>query len=451
MKNRFLVFVVEDDAFYGAFLRHHLALDPEIDVEVFRSGSALLSEHRRTPSVITLDYSLPGEDGETLQKRISRLWPQVPVVIVSGQEDVSTAVRLLHSGAYDYITKDENTPGRLRNTLGKIRETQALRSEVEQLRRQIRQKQEPVSPLIGQSPALQKVFHLLEKAARSTITVSIYGETGTGKEVVARTIHAASDRRAHPFVALNVAALPPDLIEAELFGYEKGAFTGAVARRIGKLEEASGGTLFMDEIAEMSPAVQAKLLRVLQEQELSRLGSNQLIKTDFRLLVATHKNLAEEMQQGRFREDLYYRLLGLTLELPPLRERGDDIALLARHFADEYSRRNGLGPFRLSEEALTKLGGYAFPGNVRELKAITELACVMASGGQITAADITFPHLRPAALPTAEMTLRDYTRHIIRQYLERYDNNVLLVARKLDIGKSTIYNLLKSGELMGPS
>lgn len=448
MENGFTIFVVEDDVFYGTMLEYHLTLNPDYSVVRFENGKALLNNLHRKPSVITLDYSLPDMNGEAVLKLVRKQLPDIPVIIISGQEDISTAVTLLKNGAYDYIVKDDNTKDRLWSTLIKARETQQLRQEVDLLREQVREQYDFGNLIVGSSPQLKRVFAVMEKATRSGITVSIYGETGTGKELVAKAIHYNSARQKKPFVPVNVAAIPKELMESELFGHEKGAFTGAVNRRTGRFEEANGGTLFLDEVAEMDLTMQVKLLRVLQEQEFNRIGSNQLVKSDFRLIVATHKNLADEVRQGRFREDLYYRLLGLSVELPPLRERENDIAILSRYFMDEYAKKNKLGKLNLSAEALKKLLPYPFPGNVRELKAIIELACVMADNGVIQAEDITFRSIRPeGAFLLQEMTLREYTRRIVRFYLDKYDNDVLLVAEKLDIGKSTIYNMLKSGEL----
>ncbi len=448
MENGFTIFVVEDDVFYGTMLEYHLTLNPDYSVVRFENGKALLNNLHRKPSVITLDYSLPDMNGEAVLKLIKKQLPDIPVIIISGQEDISTAVTLLKNGAYDYIVKDDNTKDRLWSTLIKARETQQLREEVDLLREQVREQYDFGNLIVGNSPQLKRVFAVMEKATRSGITVSVYGETGTGKELVAKAIHYNSARQKKPFVPVNVAAIPKELMESELFGHEKGAFTGAVNRRTGRFEEANGGTLFLDEVAEMDLTMQVKLLRVLQEQEFNRIGSNQLVKSDFRLIVATHKNLAEEVRLGHFREDLYYRLLGLSVELPPLRERENDIAILSRYFMDEYAKKNKLGKLNLSADALKKLLSYPFPGNVRELKAIIELACVMADDGVIQAEDITFRSIRPeGAFLLQEMTLREYTRRIVRFYLDKYDNDVLLVAEKLDIGKSTIYNMLKSGEL----
>ncbi len=448
METQQKIFIVEDDAFYGAMLEYHLTLNPDYVVEIFKTGKILLDNLYKKPIAITLDYSLPDMDGETVLKRIQKEYPEIPVIIISGQEDISTAVQLLKSGAYDYIVKDENTKERLWNAILKINETQQLRAEISQLREEVREKYEFDNAIKGNSPALQHVFTLMEKAAKSNISVSIYGETGTGKELVAKSIHHNSARNKKAFIAINMAAIPKDLVESELFGHEKGAFTGAINRRIGKIEEANGGTLFLDEIGEMELVMQAKILRVLQEQEVIRIGGNQVVKIDARIIVATHRNLAVEVQKGNFREDLYYRLLGLNISLPPLRDRGNDILLLSKFFIEDYCIKNRLTKISLSNEASQKLLGYAFPGNVRELKAVIELGCVMATDNVIVADDITFNSIRPeGAFLLEEVTLREYTRRIMRHFLIKYDDDVLLVAEKLDVGKSTIYNMLKSGEL----
>jgi DNA-binding NtrC family response regulator len=448
MSKQFSIFIVEDDAFYGSMLEYHLNLNPDYEVSRFENGKSFVDNLYKRPSVITLDYSLPDIDGETILKKIQKDHPEIPVIIISGQENITTAVQLLKLGAYDYIVKDENTKDRLWNCLLKIRETKELKEEITLLREEVREKYEFTNSIRGNSPPLKRVFGLMEKAAQSQINVSIYGETGTGKELVAKSIHFNSGRSKKPFVAVNMSAIPRELVESELFGHEKGAFTGAMSRRTGKFEEANGGTLFLDEIGEMDITIQAKILRALQEQEIVRVGGNSTVKFDARIIVATHRNLAEEVQKGTFREDLYYRLLGLNIQLPPLRERGNDIMILAKFFAEDYCKKNKLPEISLTNEASQKLLQYGFPGNIRELKAIIELACVMATDNNISVEDISFNSLKPeGSFLLEELTLKEYNKRILRHFLDKYDNDVLLVADKLDIGKSTIYNMLKSGEL----
>lgn len=447
MEQPFKIFIVEDDVWYGEVLEYLLKLNPEYEVLKYARGQDCLDNLHLNPSVVTLDYSLEDMNGAEVLKRIKAYNPNIHVVVISGQDDVSTAISLLKDGAYDYIVKDDDAKDRLWNTVRNIRENLSLKEEIIELKQEIRTKYD-FANLVGQSPLLDKVRGLMEKACNSTITVSVTGETGTGKEVVAKCIHYNSPRESNSFVAVNVAAIPSELIESELFGYEKGAFTGAHAARKGKFEEADGGTLFLDEVAEMEMSMQAKLLRVLQEREVTRIGSNKNLPVDVRLIVATHRNLAEEVQAGNFREDLFYRLLGLPIELPPLRDRGNDTLILARNFIDEFAGENGMGNVELSNEAKDFLKTYPFPGNVRELKAVIELASVMCSDNIIRESDISFNSSRTMSdFLLEEQTLKEYTTKIIRHFLEKYQNNVLLVARKLDIGKSTIYRMMKNEEL----
>ncbi|GCD78210.1 acetoacetate metabolism regulatory protein AtoC [Thermaurantimonas aggregans] len=445
----FKIFLVEDDEFYGKLLKHHLSLNPDYEVELFTSGRELLENLYKKPNVISLDYTLPDMSGANVLRDIKKQYPEIPVIIVSGQEDITTAVTLLKEGAYDYIVKDKDTKERIWNVVKHIRENAKLKDEIDRLREEVNQKYD-FSNIKGNSPAIKRVFKLIEKASQSNITVSICGETGTGKELVAKAIHYNSARRKKPFVAVNIAAIPKDLIESELFGHEKGSFTGAINRRIGKFEEANGGTIFLDEIGEMELHLQAKLLRVLQEKEVTRIGSNTPVKIDARIISATHRNLQEEVKAGRFREDLYYRLIGLPIELPPLRERGNDILILAKHFADEFAKENKMEKVVFTPEAQEKLLRYHWPGNVRELKAIIELAVVMSDDGKITEENINFTNSNNNIqdLLHESGTLRDFTNKIIQYYLEKYDNNVLEVAKRLDIGKSTIYRLIKNKEII---
>ena len=443
------IFIVEDDPMYGRVLSYHLSQNPDNHVELFLTGKDCILNMYQKPDIITLDYSLPDLSGFKVLQKIKELAPDVPVIIISGQEDISTAVELLKAGAYDYIVKNDDAKNRLWNTIKNVQEHLLLKKEVQTLRAEIVQKYEFSNVIKGNSAPIKRIFSLLDKAVRTNITVSITGETGTGKEVVAKAIHFNSDRRKKPFIVVNVSAIPEDLIESEMFGHEKGSFTGANARRIGKFEEASGGTLFLDEIGEMSLNMQSKLLRVLQEKELTRVGGSGVVKINSRIIIATHRNLQEEVKKGNFREDLYYRLLGLPIELPPLRDRGNDKVILAKFFMEEFCKENGLEPMTITSEATNKLMNYPFPGNVRELKAIIELATVMANDGVIDVQDVTF-HSNTGSyvdIMNTDSTLQEITARIIRSYLDKYDNNIVEVAAKLDIGKSTIYRMKKNGEL----
>ena len=288
----------------------------------------------------------------------------------------------------------------------------------------------------------------MEKASKTNINVSITGETGTGKEVAAKAIHYAGDRRKKAFVPVNMAAIPRELVESELFGYEKGAFTGAIGRKAGKFEEANGGTIFLDEIAELELSLQSKILRVLQEREVVRIGGNETVKLDIRVIVATHKNLDDEVKKGNFREDLYYRIIGLPITLPPLRDRGNDALVLAKHFATEFTKQNKLPAVSISKEVKDRLLRYSFPGNIRELKAIIDLAVVMCEDNEIKLGDINLNSIKKGDFFVNEQkTLREYECDIIKHYLEKTGNDVIATAKTLDIGKSTIYKMIQNGEL----
>jgi two-component system, NtrC family, response regulator AtoC len=450
MKNpqSFKIFILEDDIWYGSMLEHYLSLNPEYEVKRFETPVDFFAHLHETPDVVTLDYSLPDCDGTEVLKKIKEHNPDIRVIIISGQEDVATAINLLKNGAFEYIVKDDDAKDRLWNSILHLREIRHLKEEVESLKTQVGAKYDFAQFIIGKSEPIEKVFALIEKASKTNITVSVTGETGSGKEMVAKAIHYNSERHKQPFVAVNVAAIPKELLESELFGHEKGSFTGAVTRRIGKFEEADKGTLFLDEIGELDINLQAKLLRVLQEREITRIGANNVLPINVRIIVATHKNLLEEVKNRTFREDLYYRLIGLPIMLPPLRERGNDIIILAKTFVDAFCKENRINRKSLSPEAQQKLMGYGYPGNVRELKSIVELAVVMSDEESILPEHIT---LNASAsindLLNKETTLKEFESQIIQHYLDKYDKDVLMVAKKLDIGKSTIYRMIQNGEL----
>ncbi len=441
----FKIFVVEDDEWYNRLLVHNLSLIPDYEIHSFTTGKKCLESLGLEPDVITLDYRLPDMKGLEVLKQIKEINEDVNVILISEQNDIEVVVELLKHGAYDYIVKSKDIKERLLNTVNNIRYGSNLKKEIVSLRKEVKKKYSYENTIIGKSPAAQKIFELIDKATRTNITVTITGETGTGKELVAKAIHYNSNRSKKPFVAVNVAAIPRDLIESELFGHEKGAFTGASFRRIGKFEEADGGTLFLDEMAEMDISLQAKLLRALQEKEIIRIGSNTPIKIDCRIIIATNRNLLEEVNQGRFRQDLYYRLYGLPIELPPLRERGNDAIILARYFVSSFCKENHLSQKTLSPDALKKLLTYSFPGNIRELKSVTELAVTLADQDEITADNIILGGNKNmlADVLTEELSLREYDIQIVKTFLKRYNNNIKLVAEKLDIGVATIYRMLK--------
>jgi two-component system response regulator AtoC len=440
----FRIFVVEDDEWYNRLLVHNLSLNPDYEIESFTNGKDCLNNLHKNPDVITLDYRLPDMQGLEILKNIKAENEEIQVILISEQDEIDVVVELLKYGAYDYIVKSNDIRERLLNTVQNIRNGVQLKREIVSLRSEVKKKYSYQNAIIGNHSAIQNIFGLIEKAVRTNISVTLTGETGTGKELVAKAIHYNSPRASKPFIAVNMAAIPKELTESELFGHEKGAFTGANFQRIGKFEEANGGTLFLDEIAEMDISIQAKLLRALQEKEIVRVGSNKPTKTDCRIIVATNQNLQEAVMKGTFRQDLYYRLHGFPIELPPLRERGNDVIILSRHFIDEFCKENNLPQKVLSNQAVEKLLSYSYPGNIRELKSVIELAITLSDNDVISGENI---YLSNNALfeenIDKEMSLREYNIRVVKKYLEKYNNNTKLVAEKLEIGVATIYRMLK--------
>ena len=440
------IFIVEDDVIFGKSILYYLSLNPENEISLFINGKDALAQRYQEPDLIILDYNLPGMNGMEVMQSFHNFNKNFPIIIISAQSDIRIAVNLLKEGAFDYIVKDPELKDRLWMSMEKVRKISGYEKKIDQLEAEVNKKFKVNNLFVGHSNSLNNVFALIEKATKTNINVSVTGETGTGKDLVAKAIHYNSDR-VGPFIAVNVSAIPSELIESELFGYEKGAFTGANARKIGKFEEASKGTLFLDEIGDMDLNMQSKILRVIQENELNRLGGNTVIKIDTRIIIATHKNLADLVRAGTFREDLYYRLLGLPIHIPPLRDREGDVLILARHFIDSFCNENELISKTLSAKAQEKLKGYHFPGNVRELKSVIELATVLSNSNMVEDVDINFSSLGAVEdIFSTELTMKEYYNKIILYFLKKYDNKVRVVADKLDIGKSSIYNLLKDEE-----
>jgi len=441
----FKIFVVEDDEWYSRLLVHTLSLNPDYEIQSFGTGKDCLDNLHQEPDIITLDYRLPDMKGLEVLKQIKEINEDIQIILISEQIDIEVVVTLLQHGAYDYIVKSKDIRERLLNTVNNIRQGSNLKKEIVNLRQEVKKKYTDQNTIIGNSAATRKVYELIDKAIRTNITVTITGETGTGKELVAKAIHYSSNRSKQPFVAVNVAAIPKELIESELFGHEKGAFTGAAFRRIGKFEEADGGTLFLDEMAEMDISLQAKLLRALQEKEVIRIGSNIPVKFDCRIIIATNKDLQDEIKKGNFRQDLYYRLYGLPIELPPLRERENDVIILAKHFIQVFCKENKMATKILTPEASARLLSYSFPGNIRELKSVIELAVTLADQNEISAEHIVLGRGQDLLddIFSKELSLREYDIRIVRKFLEKYDNNIKLVAEKLDLGVATIYRMLK--------
>jgi DNA-binding NtrC family response regulator len=389
--------------------------------------------------IALIDIKMPGMDGMELQSRLHEADPELTVVIMTGYASVDTAVQALKHGAYDYITKPVD-PDELSHVVANALEHKRARREVVRLRENL-QEVFPSTELIGKSAAMKKVTELIEMVAPTEATVLITGESGTGKEVVARAIHAAGPRRYMPMVTIHCGALTETLLESELFGHEKGAFTGAQYRKKGKFEIADGGSVFLDEISDISLRTQTDLLRVLQEKEIVRVGGNQQIKVDFRCIAATNKNLETLVKEGVFRPDLYYRLHVFCIDLPPLRERRDDIPLLVNHFLNKFCMATSRAMPQLSAEALDVLMGHDWPGNVRELENAVERALVVGRGSEIRPADFSFQF--QADEPKGGKTLDDVERSHIERILRETQHNLSRAARILDIDRTTLYNKLR--------
>jgi DNA-binding NtrC family response regulator len=362
------------------------------EVEAVSNGrEALVTLKDRMFDIAVLDYKMPELDGFHTLKEIRRLYPDLPVVMMTAYGTVETAVASMKEGALDYLTKPidlEELLLKFRNVLERstlIQENKALREKL--------QEQLPFHHIVYGSPEMEEVMSLVARVAQSQATVLIRGESGTGKELIANAIHYASPRSSKPIVKVNCSAIPETLLESELFGHEKGAFTGAIQRRVGRFEEAEGGTIFLDEIGDLSLAIQVKLLRILQEKEFQRVGSNLTLKVDVRVITATHRNLEEAIKKDLFREDLYYRLNVISIQLPPLRERRGDIPLLIDYFLKKYSEANQKAVSDISKEARGLLLRYPYPGNVRELENLIERAVVLCRDELITSQDLPF-HLK---------------------------------------------------------
>jgi two-component system NtrC family response regulator len=347
---------------------------------------ALLAMQRERYDVFLTDCNIPGVDALQTSGEARKINPDLAVIIMTSFGTIETAVKAIKAGAYDYLPKPIDLE-QLVVLIGRISERQSLLRENAQLREQLRERY-AFGEIAGTSHAMEEMLNLAGRVAASAATVLLRGESGTGKELIARAIHYHSPRAGHPLIKVNCSALPETLLESELFGHEKGAFTGATSRRIGRFEAANKGTLFLDEIGDISPAVQVKLLRVLQEKEFERVGGNETIRTDVRLIAATNRNLEKAMKEGSFREDLYYRLNVVAVTIPPLRERKEDIPALMEHFLRKYSKENSKNIAGVTAEARDLLMRYPYPGNVRELENIIERAVVLAKSETITTADI---------------------------------------------------------------
>ncbi|MBK8481564.1 MAG: sigma-54-dependent Fis family transcriptional regulator [Proteobacteria bacterium] len=440
------VLVVDDEPHVRASLASWLREDG-YQVQTAESGEQALDRLATTGAAILLiDIQMPGMSGLELQARVRELAPSATVIVMTAHASVETAVQALKQGAYDFIVKPFD-PDEMSRLVAKAAERHALISENRALRQRVSAGTPqlihgPRSPLVG-------VLGQLEQVAETETSVLISGESGTGKELIARLLHAQSPRRHGPLVVVNCGALAEGVLESELFGHEKGAFTGALGRREGKLEQARGGTLFLDEIGDIPPKVQVDLLRVLEERQVVRVGGNQPIAVDFRLVTATHRALPEEIRAGRFRADLYFRINVFQLTLPPLRERLDDIGLLAEHFRERFARQMNRRVAGFSREALALLCAHGWPGNVRELQNAIERAVVVCRGATLEPEHLPFPW-QPREAGASDETLAAVEERHVRQIVERCQHNVTQAAKLLGIDRVTLHNKLKRYGMVRP-
>jgi two-component system response regulator HydG len=398
--------------------------------------------------IVLLDLKMPGRDGIQVLQAMRADGHDAEVVIVTGHADVDNAIDAVRLHAFDFLTKPFQFP-ELLQAVTRAAEHRRLRRENRSLRHAV--SQQLAEPLLhGRSGPMERLRGVLERAGQSDSNVLILGESGTGKELCARFIHRASERRHLPFLALNCAALPDDLLESELFGHERGAFTGAAARRHGLLELAHEGTLFLDEVGEMSAAMQAKLLRALDRGEIRRLGGDRTLHVDVRIIAATNRDLGQAAAAGIFRHDLYYRLGVVVIEVPPLRDRVEDVPLLVQHFAAQVAP-SGRAPIAVAPEAMALLERYAWPGNVRELRNIVERLSVLSADGVVTAAAVALhlPSAMPEGLEVGLQSLDDVERHHILKVLDRVGGNRTRAARALGVDPKTLYNKLKAYRVAG--
>jgi two-component system nitrogen regulation response regulator NtrX len=445
------ILVIDDEAAIRDSLRMILEYQgySVITAATGDEGAALVE--REAPDLVFLDIKMPGMDGLEVLQRLTHLTEVTPIVVMSGHATISTAVEATRLGAFDFVEKPLETE-RLLVLVRNAVDSRRLRAENRTLRRD----QEKRHQIVGDSPGLGAVRAAIAKAAPTSATVLIWGESGVGKELVARAVHRESLRRDGPFVQVNCAAIPDDLIESELFGHEKGSFTGASDRQIGKFEQADKGTIFLDEIGDMSLKTQAKVLRVLQEQELERLGSNRLIKVDVRVIAATNKDLEQEIAKATFREDLFYRLNVVPIWVPPLRERRDDIPVLVRHFADTFARENNFRRKTFTAPAMERLKGHQWRGNIRELRNTVERLVIMSNADQVDVGDLRLSDAgarvdQAAPAPDNDWmhapTLHEFKASSERAYLvgKLRENgwNISKTAEVVDTPRSNLYKKLE--------
>jgi DNA-binding NtrC family response regulator len=449
MKKKVNILVVDDEEIVRESLLEWLREDG-YQVEAEEDGLKALEKFKeRSWDIALIDLKMPKMDGLELMEKVKESHPETQVVIITAYATVNTAVQAMKIGAYDYLVKPFN-PEELSLLIKRLVESQTLIKEISYLRKEL-QKQYQFYDLISKSDTMQRVFDLAHTIAKSNSNILILGESGTGKELLARAIHNESLRAPGPFIPVSCVALTETLLESELFGHEKGAFTDAIAQKKGKFELADGGTIFLDEIGDISPKLQLSLLRVLQEREFTRVGGTKPIKVDVRIIAATNRDLKKGVEEGKFRDDLYYRLNVISIELPPLREHKEDVPLLAHHFIEKLNIEMGGKVERISEEALDLLLEYDWPGNVRELENVMERAMVITKGTFIKAEDL---HLSPQVTKirgttplSGDKTIKAVEKKHIAKILTENNWNIQKSAEQLGIDRVTLYNKIKKYKL----
>jgi two-component system response regulator AtoC len=439
MGKKAIILVVDDERIVRESLRDWL-INVGYRVEVAESGEEALEIIRRKKITVMLaDLVMPGIDGIELMKEASRINPRIITVIITAYGSIQTAISAIREGAYDYIEKPF-CPEKVELLIKHLVAHQDLVDENISLRQKIEDRY-LFEGIIAKSAGMLRIFELIKTVAPTTATVMIFGKTGTGKEMVARAIHLQSPRREKPFIAVSCASLPESLLESELFGHEKGSFTGAAERKKGKFEAADQGTLFLDEIGEINANTQIHLLRALEEKKITRVGGNEEIEADVRVIAATNKDLRAMVKQGSFREDLFYRLNVVSIQLPPLRDRREDILPLAEHFLRKFSKENDKVVKCFSPEVIEFIMGYSWPGNVRELENMIEHGVILAKQKEIRMADLPQDFCQPTQ-PEGK-TIEDVTKNHILQVLEETRGNISEAAKVLGIQRMTLYNKLK--------
>lgn len=459
-----LVFVVDDEEASQILMKHHLESD-DYEVMSFFDGEACLKELDKKPSVICLDMLMPGLSGLETLKRIKSTARNIPVIMVTNDDVLDSAIEAMKLGAYDYIVKPMDSV-RLNSILNKAIEQHSLVEKLNHMQGELKQTYSHKS-IIGSDKEMKKVFLDIDKVVDSNINVYLNGESGTGKELVARAVHYSGARAKEPFIEINCGAIPESLQESEFFGHEKGAFTGAVETKKGKVELADGGTLFLDEVADLSPATQVKLLRFVQERKFERVGGVKQLKVDLRIISATNKDLAQEVKNGNFRQDLYYRLVVYSITVPALRDRKNDIPLLASHFMKKYKHENKIDVKAISPDAMTALMAYNWPGNVRELENVIYRAIVCSDGGSIELNSLTqeiidqekeitewkkashneriTPEKKENSIYTTGdlLSLDDAEKISLQSALDLTDGNFPEAAKRLSVSRATFYRKAK--------